>query len=294
MDEDEEESFRRSARLKQALALHGEDTIEEYESDLLDTLVLSLPSLLALVLFAGAVTGVVLSSDWLRWVSVGVALLLAKLAFDAVRAIGWLAQNHGWMALVYDDRLVLRHDSDVREYFWEDMEAVYVHSRAARTEFFWEEEFPNKVWMETWPPRIRFWREWIEIQTNDGSRVRIPSGISEYEGLIATIQSEVSDRLLNGLRQRFHAGESLAFGPFTVRPTGLEVDGELLEWERHRETWTHKNLFCTDNWEGVPLGKHVPLEEVPNPGMVVMLVTDITSDYIYLSDEDEEDEDGEE
>jgi hypothetical protein len=105
----------------------------------------------------------------------------------------------------------------------------------------------NRVTMVPWDRLTKVWREIgrryignvpsknatykYTIERRDGLRLVLDGVLDRIQALGATIEDEVTKRLLPQALQSYKAGERVSFGPFTVRDVGLMHRNQMLEWD---------------------------------------------------------------
>jgi hypothetical protein len=76
--------------------------------------------------------------------------------------------------------------------------------------------------------------------------------------------ARVSDVMLPRAISQFDAGQSAAFGPFTVGPAGITEDGESLTWDEIENVQTHDGFVRVKKAGTRRAWKEVPQPQVPN------------------------------
>jgi len=285
-------AYRRGSALQRAVDTHGQDTEEEYSThSVMAALLLGL-TLVPAAISAGAALGAIFTSGSLRWPLVGMSLLLAWPAVLGLAGFLYLFSKSGIVVLIYKDRLVWQRGSVFEVVRWDEVESLHIHTVRNSYKVNYEPpESAYRVHLETKAPIARYWREWIEIRAKDERVIRVPSSITDYEGLCQTVQQEVFGLLGPSAKARLDAGQPAQFGALVVWPDRVEHGGAAVAWDQHAETGPIGGQVTTTDKACRQVGPAIPVEEVPNLALALSLITDHSASQAATRFQKDEDED---
>ncbi|MDB5306733.1 MAG: hypothetical protein JWO38_935 [Gemmataceae bacterium] len=286
---DDQPDYRRRGTLARAVGIHGTDTEEEYYSHPLVVLFQGAVALTPLATAAGAAAGAAFTSGLVFW---GCSALAALLAWPSlVGLVGALRLVAGMqtVALIYKDRVLVQRGSSFEDVSWDDVESVYVRTRAGNSDnlVFYEPGSRFVLWVGTAVPLAKFWTEWTEMHTRDGRVIRLPSTISDYDNLSRAVQSGVSFRAWPRALADHRAGRPVSFGPLTVEAEGLRIGSFRIRWADHQCTWSEGGRVVTINTSGMQVGPAILTEQVPNLAVAAYLVNQISTGSVNPASTDE-------
>jgi hypothetical protein len=161
---------------------------------------------------------------------------------------------------VYEDGLSLIEGKKIKRWNWEDLTSLRV--MAERNQVPGLPAGVNQSYTLVW---------------SDGQRLILDRRIHNVEKLAATVREKSLPVLYARYAQLFEAGREMAFGPVLVgKASGVGIKNKVLAWDQVQKASIQKGIFWIigkDN-KGKPIKFSVPVEEVPNPEILLTLVDD--------------------
>jgi hypothetical protein len=138
----------------------------------------------------------------------------------------------------------------------------------------WNEEAESIRWDE-----IReLWRDrqgHYAFSRADGTRFIINHVVRHADELGATIEEEVTWRLLPPALLRYHRGEPVRFGPVQVSRQGISSGGDILPWDSVGDVQVQGGLLAITRQETAPGGLYVSIKSTPNLCVLEALIATI-------------------
>lgn len=138
----------------------------------------------------------------------------------------------------------------------------------------WNNEAESMRWDE-----IReLWRDRqgnYSFSGDDGTRFIINHVFRHADELGATIEEEVTRRLLPQVLAMYQRGEPIRFGQVQVSQQGISTGGDLLPWDRVGEVQMHGGLLVIKRQGTALNGLYVPIKSTPNLCVLEALIDSI-------------------
>lgn len=202
------------------------------------------------------------------------AKLLLVIPFSGFALLWHMYRNRGLFVLVYPTGLLRLRRGEVDSFPWTDIEFIRIKVQQAgepRTE--WDaNNSPTALWWPTEVPNFQLWKVWLTVVRTDGVEAHFGPVLSDYEQLTEIVQRRTFAVHWPRIRDRFRAGETIAFDDFEVAPAGLRYQKKLLRWRDLKEIVVAQGRFSVKQsgkwlpWALVDMGG------VPNPHLLFALV----------------------
>lgn len=163
---------------------------------------------------------------------------------------------------VFEDGLSVKEGKKVQKWNWEDLTSLRV--TAERRQVPGLPAGNNQSYTLVW---------------NDGQRLFLDRRIHQVERLAATIREKSLPILYARYSQLFESGQEMAFGPVLVgKASGVGIKNKMLTWDQVQKASIQKGLLSVigKDKKGKSIKFIVPVEEVPNPEILLTLVDDCT------------------
>jgi hypothetical protein len=205
-----------------------------------------------------------------------VMLVLVGAPVSGVSLLLHMYRNRGLYVLLYPTGLLRLRRGEVDSFPWS--EVVSVRLKVQRAEL--ETDDPDAAtdapvfWLPVEVPTFKLGEAGLCLARADGTEVALGPALSEYAELAEQVQRRTFAALWPAARDRFRAGEAVAFGEIEVSPTGVRHAGKLLRWRDLREVTVAQGHFSVKQ-----AGKWLPwalvdVYAVPNPHVLFALLAE--------------------
>lgn len=274
--------IRKTRTVKQALEVHGDDSLHEFVAHPLDAI-------------AGAFwTGVVIALSFLAWLAMEstagwvsaffaiLAAILAVFALSLLRSHFLRIPAIGRFVLIYADRIVVGRLKSSEVVYWDEIEDIIVRTSAGSPEHcvrFISHGASVELHIDT--AEYGGSGEWTELRVKDGRRVRIPANsTSFYKDLSSSVQGEVSARRWPEAVEKLKTEHRVRFGPIGVGLKGLRIQNRFFRWNEFYSVWCERGALKVINNRGEFLGSSIPVEKIPNLAVALFLILKVSSGAI--------------
>ncbi len=200
-------------------------------------------------------------------------LLLVFLPLSGLSLLLHMYRNRGLYVLIYPTGLLRLRRGEVDSFPWPEVEHITLKvQRATVAEFAYDANgAPTACWLPVDVPTFKLWDAGLTVVRMDGIEAHFGSALTDYARLVERIQKRTFAALWPLARNRFFAGDRLAFGELEVGLAGLRHNGKLLPWRELKELTIAQGKLClkqTGKWLPWAL---VDVISVPNPHLLFAL-----------------------
>ena len=117
-------------------------------------------------------------------------------------------------------------------------------------------------------------RVMIELISQSGRKVRLPSVLAGVEQLVSTIKARTYPRLLEEYRQAFNEGQPLQFGPLALSRAGLQHDQRTLAWKEIGSVTLERGRLSIRPTQGKDW--HIAVRRIPNAEVCLQLASHLS------------------
>lgn len=111
----------------------------------------------------------------------------------------------------------------------------------------------------------------IELLSQSGRKVRLPTVLAGAEQLVGSIKARTYPRLLDEYRQAFNAGQPLRFGPLELNRTGLQHGRQALGWSEVASVTLERGRLNVRPRRG--RGWRIAVRRIPNAEVCLQLAS---------------------
>jgi hypothetical protein len=246
---------------------------------LLSLLIIGVPVLLAFV--------VPIRDVW-EWLGVGAMFLLMAGGYAALMYLAVLPAiaDLGLKVGLHDRGLTIEHGEKRHTLRWEDIDSVRLRVFEVNAAYAGVHGGLIGALVVAAATAARKGRPPTEltIETHEGETVRIPSRVKDSGWLAEKVQEAITELRLPEARAQIRAGREVAFGDLRVSADGLhKKGGDVLPWDEVKKVTVEGGSLIVRNYKGWLAWYTVPLQKVPNAGVLQALVDEHTE----VGEEDE-------
>jgi len=151
------------------------------------------------------------------------------------------------------------------------------YTRRSRTEIIrWDEV--AAVWQGITRVQYTFTVRSCKVQLDDGRKYTFNNALRNVTELIATIQQEVTPRILARASDAYDAGETIPFGKLGVSKAGISRGKQTLPWDQVKRVTVDKGVITVRKQGSLLKWASVPVAEMPNFFVFASLVGSKASD----------------
>jgi hypothetical protein len=179
---------------------------------------------LAVLLITGLSVEGTFAHEWIAFIPIIIVIILVSVLLETTR---WL---HGLRMVVCTEGLIRVWNEQIASIRWDEIRELWLDGRGVYT-----------------------------FSRTDGTRFIINHVFQHAEELGATIEKEVTQRLLPALLKAYYRGDVLCFGIFSVSQRGLSAEGQTLPWSELDEFLVQRGVLLIKqnkmkrNWLAVSL-----------------------------------------
>lgn len=156
------------------------------------------------------------------------------------------------------------------------------YTRRSRTEIIrWDEV--AAVWQGITRVQHTFTVRSCKMQLDDGRKYTFNNALRNVTELIATVQQEVTPRILARASEAYDAGETIPFGKLGVSKAGISRGKQTLPWDQVRRVTVDKGVITVRKQGSLLKWTSVPVAEMPNFFVFASLVGSKASDSSDLA-----------
>lgn len=156
------------------------------------------------------------------------------------------------------------------------------YTRHGRTEIIrWDEV--AAVWQAITRVQHTFTVRSCKVQLDGGRKYTFNNALRNVPELIATIQQEVTPRILARASDAYHAGETIPFGKLGVSEAGISRGKRTLPWDQVKRVTVDKGVITVRKQGSLLKWTSVPVAETPNFFVFASLVGSKASDSSDLA-----------
>jgi hypothetical protein len=156
------------------------------------------------------------------------------------------------------------------------------YTRHGRTEIVRWDEVAD-VWQAISKIQYTFTVRSCKVRLEDGRKYTFNSALRNVAGLIATIQQEVTPRILARASDAYDAGETIPFGKLGVSKAGISRGKRTLPWDQVKRVTVDKGVITVRKQGGLLKWTSVHVAETPNFFVFASLVGSKASDSSDLA-----------
>jgi hypothetical protein len=192
-------------------------------------------------------------------------------------ALLWhMYRNRGLYVLVYPTGLLRLRRGEVDSFPWAEVEEVKLKVKRSEGVVLVRgpDGDPTACWLPVDLPSVQLWTAGFTLTRGDGHEAHFGPALADYPQLAETVQRQTFPHLWPGVRDRFLAGEAVAFGDLEVSASGLRHDKKFLAWRAFGElTVAQGRLTIKQEGRWLPWALIDP-GTVPNPHVLFALVAE--------------------
>ncbi|QJW95913.1 DUF6585 family protein [Frigoriglobus tundricola] len=198
--------------------------------------------------------------------------VLVGLPLSGVSLLLHMYRNRGLLILVYPNGLLRLRRGEVDSFPWAEVERVRLRIQRSDVAFARDDAGePAACWLPVDVPTFKLGDAGVTVVRGDGVEVHFGAALSDYEALAEDVQKRTFAVLWGGVRDRFRAGDRIAFGELEADTTGLRHNGKLLPWHELKELVVAQGkLSVKQSGKWLPWAL-VEMGDVPNPHVLFAL-----------------------
>lgn len=112
----------------------------------------------------------------------------------------------------------------------------------------------------------------VALTTFEGVRVEIPSSVRGIDRIIADIDREVTQPLIEPAKEALARGERLLFGPLTLELDGIVLHGRSLPWSMLPKVIARRHALMFHAPDTYGRFGVLPLRDVPHPRVLLAVL----------------------
>jgi hypothetical protein len=197
---------------------------------------------------------------------------LFSVPFSGAVLLWYMYRNRGLFVLVYPTGLLRLRRGEVDSFPWPEVDHLRLKVQRAEAEFTRDASgSPTACWLPVDVPTFKLWDAGLSVVRLDGTEANFGPALTDYDRLAAEVQKRTFAALWPSARDRFLAGEPVAFGELEVQRAGLRHNGKLLRWRELRELVVAQGkLSVKQSGKWLPWAL-VDVYAVPNPHVLFAL-----------------------
>ncbi|HEY47501.1 MAG TPA: hypothetical protein G4O14_12045 [Anaerolineae bacterium] len=192
-----------------------------------------------------------------RWTT---PALLTALGFASLGILGLILtwRSRGFRINLHTLGMVYRRGRYKEKLLWNQIQ--HVHTSAVSY------GFSNIAWGA---------KTILKIHTSDGRQLHLTHALTDMNGLVEFIKSQVYPGLLEEYRRKYNQGDPLSFGPLILTAKGVQREDQMLQWEDLGRISLGRGMLSLETIDGQRI--RIPAHRVPNVEICTQLIEHLRS-----------------
>jgi hypothetical protein len=194
--------------------------------------------------------------------------------FIGIAILYTMYRQRGLTVLIYPTGLLRLQRGQVDSFPWEEITEIRIKvQRLELPKIVHDGEGnPSACWLPVEVPSIQIWKSSLVIERHDGNEAYFGPALADYGRLAELVQRRTFPRAWEDARDRWLAGEVIAFGDLEVAPSGLRHNGKRLRWRDFKELAISQGRLSVKKLGGWLPWAVLDVSKIGNPHILFTLV----------------------